>query len=254
MRRPDDIAEGAVLRGAYGGLERHLRSGGLDDLRRPLWTMLAAVNALQRSSQLGARERRLVDVLDAGLERVLGVVRDLVDAQALDDGAPLALFPRATDVLPIARRVAAAARVDHPGRVVWCAFGASGSALWDPERVEQMLSAMAEHALAASDRDSAVLLSARDVGDEWVELEVEFDDADRAGAPSDSLPVTIARHVARGHGGELVVRRGGDGAKRIIARLPRLTRARGRSAGSPYAVEAQRPEEQRFEQEALLDL
>jgi signal transduction histidine kinase len=221
----------------WSGVDQFLRTGGLDELRRPLWTMLAAVNALQRSDQLGAWERRLVDKIDASLERTLEVVRDLVDGRALDEGRAMPLLLRATDVASLASRVAAATREDRPDHELWCAFGVSGSAEWDAARVEQMLSSIAEHALEASDADSPVLLSGRDVADDWVEFEAEFhDSSQQPPTTSDSLPLAIAFHIARGHEGHAEVRRGGDGATRIVVRLPRHGGARDRIRPSTDTV------------------
>ena len=216
----------AVFGDEWTGLEGALRAEGLEGLRRPLWTIMAATHALQRSRELAARERRLVDRIDASVERLLTVVRDLVDGHAVKAGRPLPLSLRTTDVRALALRVAQAARIDHPDRTIWCHVGASGNAEWDPERVEQLLSALLEHVLVHDASNAAVSLCVRAVDVEWISFEIEVDAPPLAGSQSrpDTLPIVIARHVARAHGGRMVARRVGAGGARFVVRLPRTPR------------------------------
>jgi hypothetical protein len=82
------------------------------------------------------------------------------------------------------------------------------------------------------------------VGDEWVEFEAEFHEASQQRrATGDSLPLAIAFHIARGHEGHAEVRRGGDGATRIVVRLPRHGGARDRINPStdPMTLEERSP-------------
>jgi len=205
----------------WTGLERFLGPDGLEELRKPLWTVMAATHALQREGSLGARERRLVERIDESVARVLAVIRDLVDGHALEQGRKLVLHRRPTDVRAVLARVAEAARIDHPGRAIWSALGVAGVADWDGDRVEQMLSTAVDQAMRVGTPDATLLLRARDVAGDAVEVEVEVAHADGVTGFGDSLPFVIARHVARAHGGRLSVRRAGADALGIVVRLPR---------------------------------
>jgi signal transduction histidine kinase len=215
-----------VFRKEWTGLERFLGAEGLDGLRRPLWTIMASTHALQRSRGLAARERRLVDRIDTSVERLLTVVRDLVDGHAAKAGRPLPLFFRATDIRALASRVAGAARIDHPDRTIWCSVEAGGSAEWDPERVEQLLSSLLEHALVHDAPDATVSLVVRAVSEDWISFEIDVDGPRPEGSQSrpDTLPLVIARHVSRAHGGRMVTRRVGSDGVRFVVRLPRTPR------------------------------
>lgn len=207
----------------WTGFERFLGPEGLEGLRKPLWTIMASTHALQRSPGLGPRGRRLVDRIDAAVERLLTVVRDLADGHELQKGRPLPLLFRATDVRGLASRVVAAARVDHPDRALWCSVETGGTAQWDSDRVEQMLSSLLEHALAHDTPNGAVSLFVRPVREDWVSFEIEVDAPapDGAGSRPDTLPLVIARHVARAHGGRMVARRAGTEGAQFVVRLPR---------------------------------
>jgi len=216
----------AVFRNEWTGLDRALRPDGLEGLRRPLWTIMASTHALQRSRDLAARDRRLVERIDASVESLLTVVRDLVEGHAVKTGRPLPLLLRATDVRALASRVAAAARSDHPDRTIWCSVEAAGSAEWDTDRVEQLLSSLLEHVLVHDTSDAAVSLCVRAVDDDWVSFEIEVDAPPPEGAQSrpDTLQLVIARHVVRAHGGRMVARRVGAAGARFVVRLPRIPR------------------------------
>jgi hypothetical protein len=92
--------------------------------------------------------------------------------------------------------------------------------------VEQLLSSLLEHVLVHDATDAAVSLCVRAVDEDWISFEIEADAPPPAVSQSrpDTLPLVIARHVARAHGGRMVARRVGAGGASFVVRLPRTQR------------------------------
>jgi signal transduction histidine kinase len=185
-------------------LEHHLLDEAGDAMRQPLWSIMASAQVLLKSRDLAPRDARLVDRIDESAHRLARVVRDLFDHALAEVGVAMPLVPRATDLRRLSKEALVEARIDHPNRWIAHASGGDGAGEWDHDRVLQLLSNLLAHALERSSDASPVSFAWWGEEDEVV-VEIEYA-PDVPGAQGEMrLGVTIAREIARAHGGDLQV-------------------------------------------------
>ncbi len=188
-------------------LDHHLLGEPGRDLRRSLWTILVSAQLLLRSPELSPRDARLADRIDAAAHRLARLARDLVDEALAASGLEMPLTPVATDMCDLAQQAIVEAKIDNPDRWIMQASAGDGAAEWDHDRVPQLLSNLLSHALDHGRDGSPVSFAWWGDADEIV-VEIEYDpDTDTAGRePEWTLGLSVAREIARAHGGELAVR------------------------------------------------
>jgi signal transduction histidine kinase len=215
------------------------------DLEKPLAVIRAHAplldRTLERSDGLDAAElRRDLVRIQAASARLMLLLDDLVDAGAEAAGGVPALAPRPTDLVRLAREVAARhqrATDRHLLRVESAADAIAG--VWDPGRLERALSNLVSNAIKFSpdggdvvltlwrSRDG-VVLSVRDrgLGIPADDLERVFDRFHRAAnvvgrIAGTGLGLPIVRRIAEQHGGRTYVAWSGTGdGTEVVLRLP----------------------------------
>ena len=202
------------LRGSEASLE-DLVAGAAHDVRSPLAAVKGFVSTLARrwESLDEAQRRAMLEAMAYDVDRMNGVLRELVDASRLATGQlELSEEPVSIAELVSAVIAAAGANPEHPP-VLW--EGADVSMVADPERLRGALDAMVQ-AAAWWGREGPVRIRAA-MADGGVEVEVSRSATDldpteaealfrprRAGEGSGSkLGLHVARGVAEAHGGSL---------------------------------------------------
>src|SRR5919197_197223 len=209
-------------------IEHHLLSEAGHALRGPLWTIMASAQLLLRSRDLSASDARLVDRIDSAAHRLAHTVRDLLDEALARSGIPMPLTPVATDMRLIADEALLDAKVDNPDRWIIHGGAGDGAAGWDHDRVLQLLSNLLAHALDQSSEATPVSFAWWGEDDQVV-IEIEYDPERAVNARQWTLGLSIAREIARAHGGDLEVSDSSAG-RLLRATLPRAiaVRAGGR--------------------------
>lgn len=195
----------AGLDAAREALQHHLLGDAGRDLRLPLWTIMASVQLLLRSRHLSERDARLADRIDAAAHRLAQLARDILDQALADVGVRMPLTPVETDMQTLAQDALLEARLDNPDRWVIHAGTGDGAAEWDRERIQQLLSNLLSHALEHGSDGAPVSFAWWGDEDEVV-VEIEFDPDLSRREPDRTLGLSVAREIARAHGGHLAVR------------------------------------------------
>ena len=144
------------------------------------------------------------------------------------------LTPVATDMRLIADEAVLEAKVDNPDRWIIHGGAGDGAAEWDHDRVLQLLSNLLAHALDQSSEATPVSFAWWGEDDEVV-LEIEYDPEGAGGEREWTLGLSIAREIARAHGGDLEVSDSSSG-RLLRVTLPRAIAVRAggrREAGRP---------------------
>jgi hypothetical protein len=129
----------------------------------------------------------------------------------------------------LCRSAVAAAKIDHPDRWITGAGARAGdgAGCWDLDLLFHLLSSLLEHALERGAPNAPVSLRWRSAGANVV-VEVEYETEDDGPGRDEALGggPSIARRIARAHGGEAAVARTCWGGVRWTVRLPRDARER----------------------------
>jgi signal transduction histidine kinase len=223
-------AEGAARERALV-VQRRIMAVVSHDLRNPLTGILAAGWALGRGDAPPSTARLARRIVSAG-RRMERLIRDLLDWSRLHGGVPIRIQPREADLGEVARRIAdelggARVRVEAEG---------DARAVFDPDRMEQVVANLLSNALRHSPPATAVRV--RVVGGaREVRLEVENEGPEippdlhaelfqpfRQGPGSEGtgigLGLFIVRSLAEAHGGAVELEPA-PGRTRFVVRLPR---------------------------------
>jgi TrmH family RNA methyltransferase len=201
--------------GSAGSLD-DLVAGAAHDIRSPLTAVKGFVSTLSRRwPQVDDAQRQaMLDAIAFDVDRMSGVVRELVDASRLSAGR-LELAPEPVELGDLVRRVAqdAAANPDFPS-VEW--EGGELRLVTDPERLRDALAAMVHAAGWFGERGPVQVRAAAEAGVVRIEVRRSGTDLDRAGAehlfsvrkPGEGAGAKLGLYVARGvseaQGGSLV--------------------------------------------------
>ncbi len=171
------------------------------DLRSPLSAITTSAQLLLRSGDLPERRRGAVERITGSARRMERMIRDLLDFARARAGAGIPLAPRPTDAAAVCRRVVEELRAEYPGRVVECREEGDVSGVWDPDRLEQLVTPLVSNGLRYGAAGAPVRVSARGARD-GVEIEVHND-----GKP---IAPELREHLFEPY------RRGGDGGWRSV--------------------------------------
>jgi signal transduction histidine kinase len=204
------------------------------DLRNPLAAMLAAASALARSD--GSRDPAPVlrRIIAAGT-RMERLIRDLLDWSRVERGVPIPVSVREADLYAVCEQIASEAR-DREGDRVQVEREGETRAVFDPDRMEQVVGNLLSNALRHAPAGTQVHVRAVGTADE-VRLEVQDQgpgvpanavatifDPFRQG-PSDrgsglGLGLFIVRALVQAHGGTVELQ-SSPGKTTFAVRLPR---------------------------------
>lgn len=231
LRTPDGQITGAVAVfddvTAQRRLERQrddFLSAAAHDLRSPLtaikgYTQLLA-RTLDREQPIdGEKLRQGLTRIEDTTARMMSLINELLDATTLQLDQPLDLQQRPTDLVTLARNVAAEQqRTTDRHRVVVKSADDDLIGEWDPDRLERVIGNLLSNAIKYTPDGGDILVridSRREGGTRWAELSV----IDRGlGIPADDLPRVFERFHRGGNvTGEIVgAGIGLSGSKQIV--------------------------------------
>lgn len=203
------------------------------ELMPAVWALGVQCSVLRLPADLTARERRFVEAVDRGAQRiarVLAAVHDLVLAET-EGGLPL--DPRPSQMSAICEDAIEQLREAGIDGEIACEGEGDGECFWDAERLSQAVSYLVECALGADPEESGVQVTWRG-GPREIVLVVQRSasprDAERGmdvgwgadvgAAPENGVKVAVARRIVLGHGGTLA-RFATSTAVAYVAVLPR---------------------------------
>jgi signal transduction histidine kinase len=227
-----------AARAAAEGLSRHqemLATILAHDLRNPISAIAATSTALIRRSGLDERQMDAVGRIAAIAKRMGVLVEDLLDFARVRQAGGLPVERERTDIEPICARVIQQLLDSRPGRQVSFALSGPGEGLWDPSRLEQVVSNLVGNALERAPAGAAVEVRAAGTADELVltvrnegpvipgEMLATLFDAFRRGDKKGSigLGLFIVSEIVRAHGGDISVTSDHADGTRFTVRLPR---------------------------------
>jgi signal transduction histidine kinase len=210
------------------------------DLRNPLHAVSSATEMLGRTP-LDERGKRFSRLIQASVERALGLVENLMDlARArLGDGIPANRKPAMLE--PALLHVLAELRTTFPHRVIDARISLTKPVTCDAGRISQLLSNLVANALAYGEPNAPIRVRAG-VSDGVFELSVSNAGAlipqtsldhlfepfyrapDQSGQGGLGLGLFIASEIAKVHGGTLTVASSSD-ETRFTFRMPQATSA-----------------------------
>ncbi len=161
------------------------------ELKTPLVSIRGISQVLDRVVKDGSTEQALLRRVDAAVDRMQRLIRDLSDAARVDAGT-LSLEKSAVDLNALARDAVEEARLGNPRREL--KFRGSDQPLRvevDPQRLLQVLGNLLSNALkfTAPDRGPIVVGVRREAGEGWVSVRDPG-----LGIPVDSLPLIFEKH------------------------------------------------------------
>jgi signal transduction histidine kinase len=227
------------------------------DLRNPLTGILAAGWALGKEP-LGPKGEALVRRVVGAGSRMEHLIRDLLDWSRVQGGAAIPVHPAEADLADVCRRMADELR-DREGARIEVDQEGDTSALFDPARVEQVVSNLVSNALRHGAPGGAVRVRAVGTPDE-VRVEVENEGPEippaaratifepfRQGPDGKvggvGLGLFIVRALTEAHGGTVALD-SAHGRTTFVVRLPRgAPDARARGA-APRALAGAAPSAQ----------
>jgi signal transduction histidine kinase len=233
--------------------EQHLIGIVSHDLRNPLAAISLSAATLLRGTELEERQRKSLGRIVTSAERAHRMIRQLLDftKARLGGGLPIQRVP--LDFHALSRQVVDEFQVSHPERVIQLEQRGDGQAVWDGDRMAQVLTNLIGNALHYSPPGTPVRVKAYgdaeegvfEVHNEGVPISEEllprlFQPMQRGEAAGDNasrsvgLGLYIVDHIVRAHGGRVEVRsREGEGTT-FRVRLPRTRPV-------PTSVEGARP-------------
>jgi signal transduction histidine kinase len=253
LRLARERAERERLAVERAQFEQHLIGIVSHDLRNPLAAISLSAATLLRGTELEERQRKSLGRIVTSAERAQRMIRELLDftKARLGGGLPIQRVP--LDFHALSRQVVDEFQVSHPERVIQLEQRGDGRAVWDGDRMAQVLTNLIGNALHYSPPGTPVQVRAHGEAEEGV-LEVHnegapiseellprlFQPMQRGEATEDKasrnvgLGLYIVDHIVRAHGGSVEVHsREGEGTT-FRVRLPR-------TASEPTAHEGGRP-------------
>ncbi|WP_437677283.1 ATP-binding protein [Sorangium sp. So ce131] len=210
-------------------------------LRTPLTSITLAASVMVHHGGLTPRQARHTERIAASARRMARTIEDLIDLTRSRSGGSIPIAPRPESLHVICKGAVDELRAMHPEVPIRLDLQGSGAGLWDPERLAQMVTNLAQNAIDYAEAGSAVRVCIRPRGDDMV-IEVHnhgppiaaellatlfepFRQAPAAERPSSGrglgLGLFIAHQIAKAHGGAIEVESDAERGTTFTARLPR---------------------------------
>jgi signal transduction histidine kinase/PAS domain-containing protein len=205
------------------------------ELRSPIQAIAVTSKALLQRSGLDAHQVDAVGRIASVARRMQGLVEELLEDARAHQGGGLPMDPVRTDIQPICARAIQQLLDSHPGGQVRFTLTGSGEGVWDPSRLEQVVSNLVGNALERTPAGAAVEVQASGTAHELFLtvrnqgpvipaelLPALFDPFRRGdGRGSLGLGLYIVREIVRAHGGEVAVSSDRATGTCFTVRLPR---------------------------------
>jgi signal transduction histidine kinase len=221
------------------GLQQQLMAIVSHDLRNPLASMKIGAELLSRSSNLSDQVREDASRILSNARRMERLIRDLLDFTRLHGGVALPLVRVEAELVELTRRAVSDLGRDAEGRVTVEGRGDVGG-VWDPDRLEQVVSNLVSNALkygpplrpvrmVIDGRGVDVALAVTDEGGSLTPAEQESlfqpfrpgRSADGEVRHSVGLGLYVVRRIAEAHGGQVTVDSAIGRGTTFTVRLPR---------------------------------
>lgn len=224
-------------------------------LRSPLSAAHMSATILMRAELLAAHHLKAVVRIFNGTTRMRSMIDDLLDFTRVRMGAGLSVDARPTDLYAVSDQVVEETRASHPTRTVTLAGSGDLDGVWDDARLSQLLSNLLGNAIQHGGASGPVVLTLDGASEATVVITVhnggapispeaqpvifdflvrgaikESDGKKRSGGLG--LGLYIARHIARGHGGDIEVMSSAEHGTTFTVRLPRQSRRDERIVGT----------------------
>lgn len=211
------------------------------DLRTPLQVILQSTRILTKAS--GDLQEQAARHIDRSARNIKGMVEDLLDVARTRLGASMPLEPQPTDAAVVCRQLVQDLRSIYPGRDILFEVDGDLNGVWDPSRLNQLLTNLVRNAVQHGDAASSITVRARgDDGHAIFEVHnfgepipsskiplifeplVQGDkNAEVRAQPENlGLGLYIARTIAKAHSGTLSAESSRDKGTLFRARLPRM--------------------------------
>jgi PAS domain S-box-containing protein len=211
------------------------------DLRNPLSAIQLGTTLLMEQPGQTPDTLKTAARIASSTDRAIRLVRDLLDFTQARLGGGIHVQPSATNLHVLTRHVLEEIQQVHRGRVLELELQGDGHGLWDPDRLEQVVTNLVTNACKYSPADSPVKVSVAADGDEVVlrvhnqgapipesMLQTIFEPMTRGSSPSDrsgrsvGLGLYIVKHIVAAHGGEVAVTSDISSGTVFAVRLPRF--------------------------------
>ncbi|SFG08230.1 Signal transduction histidine kinase [Duganella sp. CF458] len=196
------------------------------DLRNPLGSIMAGATFIAQDTEVPSKCAEVAERMLNSSKRMRSLVNDLIDFTRAKLGPGMPLQPTDNDLVQICEQVVDEIRTYHPDRKVRLHAPSTLAAIFDGDRVSQMLSNLVGNAIQHGDAKTPVVVkvtkesdTARiSINNKGVPIPVEqiptvFDPLVR-GANSESKPdehgslglgLFVSREIANAHGGDVLV-------------------------------------------------
>jgi signal transduction histidine kinase len=227
-----------AARAAAEGLSRHqemLSAILAHDLRNPISAIAATTKALIQRGGLDERQIDAVGRIASIAKRMERLVEELLDFASVRHAGGIPVGRERADIEPICARAIQQQLDSHPGGRVDFTRSGPGEGLWDPSRLEQVVSNLVGNALQRAPAGAAVEVRAAGTADELVltvrnegpiippEMLATLFDPFRRGDTkgSSGLGLFIVNEIVRAHGGGIGVTSDHADGTCFTVRLPR---------------------------------
>lgn len=205
------------------------------DLRNPLAGIVSGARLLRREIQ-SEKAVRVLDLMEASVDRMAGLIDDVLDFARGRLGSGIDLHRKVEALEPVLRHVVGELEASEPSRVIICEFDLPRPISFDPGRMSQLVSNLLGNALTHGDPKAPVRLHAA-IDEQCLELWVAntgepipeaamerlfqpfFRGEVRPSKQGLGLGLHIATEIAKAHGGELTVR-SDEGETRFTLKIP----------------------------------
>jgi len=192
------------------------------DLRNPLASIVGAARLLRRELQ-SDKALRVLDLMEASVDRMAGLIDDVMDFARGRLGSGIGLNRTVGHLEPVLRQVVAELEAGQPSRVIVSDFDVPAPISFDAGRIAQLMSNLVGNALTYGDPKQPVRLHASttpgrlelwvaNAGEPIPEAAMErlfqpfFRGDVRPSQQGLGLGLHIASEIAKAHGGVLQVR------------------------------------------------
>jgi signal transduction histidine kinase len=129
------------------------------DLRTPLHVILQSAESLSRRSRRSPAE--LTGYVLQSARHMQRMIDDLLDVSRTRLGGSLPLEPASVDLTAVCNQTLRELRALHPGSSLLTTLGGDLCGVWDPARLEQLLTNLVRNAIQHGDATKPVTISAR---------------------------------------------------------------------------------------------